>query len=169
MANLITYEEIGALSRPCSTDRDIAEALVAEAQRLDIRPRIGDELYVNLISHNYQDERLIKLLEGTQWHDGCEVRCLTGLKTALAYYAMARITRDGNITPTTYGAVIKDDQYSQEAERSERQRYYRELFSIADSYMAEVIEFLNRNCSLYPEYKKRKIKNNRTSIRIIGK
>lgn len=200
MRNLITYEEISALARPCSTDQEMAEAIIAEAQRVEIKPRLGDALYLRLLGDT-NTETVISgggaadefgvvidsdpaavstddavdpyetLLTGGRWTDRCgRRRLLTGVKTALAYYALARIVRDGNIQATTYGSVVKDDQYSSDPEKTERQRQYRELFSQADSYMAEVIEYLRQNCDAYPEYDVRgRMRSNRTTFKIIGK
>lgn len=211
MRNLITYEEISQLARPCTADEDLAAAMIAEAQRVEIKPRIGDDLYIKLIdsvssstpgisrifyggtaaytpsatikgaasaatiikgvSVAAADPRFNTLMQGGRWttKDG-RTRLLTGLKTALAYYALARIVRDGNIQTTTYGAVVKDDQYSAEAEKSERQRQYRELFEQADSYMAEVISYLTCNTKTFPEYRVAgKMRSNRMTIRLIGK
>lgn len=169
MRNLITYEEISHLARPCTTDQEMAEAMIAEAQRVEIKPRLGDALYLKLVEDTPED-RFKVLLEGGVWESDCGKSLLTGIKTALAYYALARIIRDGNIQATTYGAVIKDDQYSADAERTERQRQYRELFSQADSYMAEALSYLAKNCKAFSEYKAQgKMRSNRTTIRIIGK
>ena len=174
MRNLITYEEISQLARPCTTDRDMAEAMIAEAQRVEIKPRLGDWLYLRLLnpSENAEvPEQYTFLLEGGQWTD-CHGReyLLTGVKTALAYYTLARIVRDGNIQATTYGAAVKDDQYSADPERTERQRQYRELFGQADSYMAEALTYITKNLSKFPEYiVKGKMRSNRTTIKAIGK
>ncbi len=199
MRNLITYEEISLLARPCTTDRDMAEAMIAEAQRVEIKPRLGDWLYLRLLNldeefivdggdaaGNYDtllsvdaDDRTNTsslsaydiLLDGGQWVDSCgRSNLLTGLKTALAYYALARIVRDGNIQTTTYGTAIKDDQYSADPERTERQRQYRELFSQADSYMTEALTYITRNCDLFPEYNAPgKMRSNRMTIKTIGR
>lgn len=199
MRNLITYEEISTLARPCTTDKEMAEAMIAEAQRVEIKPRLGDALYLKLME---LDERFIVdagnaeadsglvidseeettstissldpyqiLLEGGQWVDSSgTAHLLTGIKTALAYYALARIVRDGNIQATTYGTAIKDDQYSTDPEKTERQRQYRELFSQADSYMAEALTYIQRNCKAFPEFKTcAKMRSNRMTIRTIGK
>lgn len=170
MKNLITYEEISRLARPCMTDREMAEALIAEAQRVEIKPRLGDALYLKLMSEDLPESYSI-LLTGGEWQDRCgNSHLLTGVKTALAYYTLARITRDGNIQATTYAAVVKDDQYSTDPENSERRRQYRELFGQADSYMAEVLSYILQNCKDFPEYqRKAKIRNNRFSIKVIGK
>lgn len=199
MRNLITYEEISQLARPCTTDEDMAKAMIAEAQRVEIKPRLGDALYLKILDLKEQfivdagdadadldiyivaDEDALStissldpyqiLLEGGQWIDSCGVpHLLTGLKTALAYYALARITRDGNIQETRYGSVIKDDQYSTDPEKAERQRQYRELFGQADSYMAEALAYIHMNCEAFPEYKAQgRMRSNRMTIRTIGK
>lgn len=200
MRNLITYEEISQLARPCTTDEDMAKAMIAEAQRVEIKPRLGDALYLRLLN---PDEEIILdggdaqgavgrltidthetakstvsdidpyqlLLEGGRWVDSCgNPRLLSGIKTALAYYALARITRDGNIQETRYGSAIKDDQYSMEPEKTERQRQYRELFGQADSYMAEALAFIKDNHEDFPEYNAcAKMRSNRMTIRTIGK
>ena len=200
MRNLITYEDISRLARPCTTDRDMAEAMIAEAQRVEVKPRLGDALYLRVLdleniemiidcgnASSFHDLVLgiipearttvsdlnpyAFLLEGGLWVDksGTE-RMLTGIKTALAYYTLARIVRDGNIQASAYGSVVKDDQYSSETETAERQRQYRELFSQADGYMAEVVNYLASNCHSFPEYKVAgRMRSNRTTIRIIGK
>lgn len=168
--NLITYAQISELARPCSTDDETAEAMIAEAQRVEIKPRIGDAVYL-LITAETPDARFDTLLNGGEWKDSCgKPRLLTGLRTALAYYALARIIRDGNIQATRYGAVVKDDQYSQDPEKTERQRQYRELFAQADSYMAEAVQYLAENCETFPEYQVRgRMRSNRTTIKIIGR
>lgn len=177
--NLITYEEISSLARPCTTEQERAEAMIAEAQREDIRPRLGDALYIRL-AYREKDkeaeplpEQYATLLDGGLWEDRAgKPRLVQGLKTALAYYTLARIIRDGNIQATTYGSVVKDDEYSMDPERSERQRQYRELFAQADGYMAEVEEYLAANRDKIQEYRAAAPcakRASRTSIRIIGK
>lgn len=166
MTNLITYEEIGLLARPCTTEQDQAEAFIAEAQREDVRRRLGDAVYLKLIDDQI-DDRFRFLLEGGV-KDG---QILTGVKTALAYYALARIIRDGNIQASTYGAVVKDDPNSIEPVLTERQRQYRELFSTADRYMTEALDFLSCHQKDYPEFKPCKAdrSSNRMKIRVIKK
>lgn len=169
--SIITHDTISRLARPCSADNDIAEAFIAEAQRCDIKPRIGDALFAAITDTDAPEERFCRLLNGGRWIDSAnQTRHLTGLKTALAYYTLARITRDGNIHTTAYGSVVKDDQYSVEAEASERQRQYRELYSQADAYMAEVIEYLQQHTHDFPEFKTRPCANSAgLKIKIIKK
>lgn len=177
--NLITYEEISSLARPCSTDRELAEAMIAEAQRMDVRPSLGDALYLKLADDDPDSnpegapspDPYKTLLEGGRWAGSCgKARLLTGVKTTLAYYTLARLVRDGNIHPTTYGAVVKDGEYSVEAEQAERSRQYRELFAQADRYMAEAVEYVRANRQSFPEYDcQGKMTSNRTTFKIIGR
>ena len=45
-----------------------------------------------------------------------------------------------------------------------------EIFAQADTYMAEVVDFIRQNCSFFPEYNVQgKMRSNRSTFRIIGK
>lgn len=167
MKAIITLSDINALARTCHADESIAASLIAEAERQDIKPKIGDALYLQ-ITRDDVPAAYDTLLDGGEWaqSDG-SVRYLTGVKTALAYYAYARITRDGNIQSTRYGSVIKTDDNSAEAERAERQRQYREAFTTADGYMAEVLEYLAKNADVFDNYRQRTMKANRCTLRVL--
>ena len=171
--NLIEYEEISLLARPCSTDRELAEAMIAEAQRMDLRPSLGDGLYLALVGRSEREQPLQYklLLEGGEYVARCgKSRLLTGVKTALAYYTLARLVRDGNIYPSSYGAVVKNDEHSVEADQAERSRQYRELFAQADRYMAEALAYVRNNSANFPEYEcPGKMTSNRTTFKIIGR
>lgn len=167
---LITLQDINTLARPCTADADIADAFIAEAQRSDVRPRLGDAIYLQLATAGANtQERFLR--DGGTWTDSDgRQHLLVGVKTALAYYALARITRDGNIQASRYGAVIKDGEYSAEAENAERNRQYRELFAQADTYMAECLEYINAHRDAFPgSCPSRSRTNNRMTIRVIKK
>lgn len=170
LSNLITLEDINTLARPCTADRDIADAFIAEAQRADIRSRIGDAVFLRLFELDATPQEKT-LLEGGSWQDCSGApRYLVGLKTALAYYALARITRDGNIQATRYGAVVKDDDRSSEPDYTERNRQYRELFSQADAYMAECLAYMQSNREAFPGTQCNEVPvSNRMRIRVIRK
>ena len=167
MKHLITLEDISRLARACNADRSIAASLIAEAERQDIKPKIGDALFI-AITQDDTPAGYDTLLDGGEWaqSDGT-ARWLTGLRTAAAYYAYARIIRDGNIQSTRYGAVVKTEDNSADAERSERMRQYREAFAAADGYMTEVLDYLRQNACMFPEYQTKTFKANRTIIRTL--
>lgn len=166
MKAIITLSDINALARTCHADESIAASLIAEAERQDIKPKIGDALYLQ-ITRDEVPAAYDTLLDGGEWQqrDGT-VRYLTGLRTALAYYAYARIIRDGNIQSTRFGAVIKTEDNSAESERAERQRQYREAFTTADGYMSEVMEYLSENAEAF-DYARKTMRANRCTLRVI--
>lgn len=166
MKAIITLSDINALARTCHADESIAASLIAEAERQDIKPKIGDALYLQ-ITRDEVPAAYDTLLDGGEWQqrDGT-VRYLTGLRTALAYYAYARIIRDGNIQSTRFGAVIKTEDNSAESERAERQRQYREAFTTADGYMSEVMEYLSENAEAFG-YARKTMRANRCTLQVI--
>lgn len=167
---LITLQDINTLARPCTADADLADAFIAEAQRSDVRPRLGDAIYLQLATAG-ANTQVQFLRDGGIWVDANgRQHMLVGVKTALAYYALARITRDGNIQTSRYGAVVKDENYSAEAENAERNRQYRELFAQADDYMTECLEYIDAHRDAFPDCRSNsKRTSNRMTIRVIKK
>ena len=172
MNALITAEEVSALARPIYADEEIVSSIIAESEREDIKPRIGDRLYLTLktkaVDELTNEESL--LLNGGQWtSSNGDVHYLEGLKTALAYFVYSRIVRDGNIQSTRYGARIKSDENSTSTEDTERQRQYRQAFASADRYLAECLAFINRNSTALGECgREKKMRSNRTKFRVVG-
>ena len=167
---LITLQDINTLARPCTADADIADAFIAEAQRSDVRPRLGDALYLQLATAGVNTPAQF-LRDGGIWMDSNgRQHLLVGVRTALAYYALARITRDGNIQASRYGAVVKDENYSAEAENAERNRQYRELFAQADDYMTECLEYIDAHRDAFPDCRRISSRtSSRMTIRVIKK
>lgn len=144
---LILPAEVGELARPCYADDALLTQIIAESEREDIRPRIGAAIYVALKEAATEEDLtagLRVLLLGGTWTDPAgKVRFLDGLKTALAYYVYGRVIRDGNITSTRYGAVIKSDENSNSAsDTAERQRQYRQAFAAADTMLTEAVSYI---------------------------
>lgn len=144
---LILPAEVGELARPCYADDALLTQIIAESEREDIRPRIGAAIYVALKEAATEEDLtggIRVLLLGGTWTDlAGKVRYLDGLKTALAYYVYGRVIRDGNITSTRYGAVIKSDENSNSAsDTAERQRQYRQAFAAADTILTEAVSYI---------------------------
>ena len=144
---LILPAEVGELARPCYADDALLTQIIAESEREDIRPRIGAVIYVALKEASTEEGLTggmrVLLLGGTWTDPAGKVRYLDGLKTALAYYVYGRVIRDGNITSTRYGAVIKSDENSNSAsDTAERQRQYRQAFAAADTMLTEAVNYI---------------------------
>ena len=144
---LILPAEVGQLARPCYADEALLTQIIAESEREDIRPRIGATLFVALKSTESDADltgSLRILLLGGEWTDNSgRMHYLDGIKVALAYYTYGRVIRDGNITSTRYGAVIKSDDNSNSAsDNAERQRQYRQAFDTADTMIVEAVNYI---------------------------
>lgn len=169
---LILPAEVGELARPCYADDALLTQIIAESEREDIRPRIGAAIYVALKEASTEEDLtggMRVLLLGGTWADPAgKVRYLDGLKTALAYYVYGRVIRDGNITSTRYGAVIKSDENSNSAsDTAERQRQYRQAFAAADTMLTEAVNYIIAaqlgGCEDVP-----RVTSNRARISVVG-
>ena len=144
---LILPAEVGQFARPCYADEALLTQIIAESEREDIRPRIGATLFIALKSTESDADltgSLRILLLGGEWTDNSgRMHYLDGIKVALAYYTYGRVIRDGNITSTRYGAVIKSDDNSNSAsDNAERQRQYRQAFDTADTMIVEAVNYI---------------------------
>lgn len=97
------------LIRPLANN--ISEAKVdiyiQEAERLDVLPIIGAELFGRFESGaNLTEEEQI-MLEGGVYTTDSGSRSLSGVKMALAYFAYARLVRNNQVNITPYGVVTK--------------------------------------------------------------
>ena len=165
---LIVKQDITALARPCFADDDLVKRCVQEAEDLDIKPMIGDNLYMVLL--NESSPRTDELMNGATYKCCDNWYSFRGLKTALAYYAYGRIIRGGNGVSTRFGYVDKVEEYSDLASLKDRQQVAQESFSIADNYMRDVLRYLVHNREVFPEFRNcGGVRNNRIRIRSIGK
>ena len=169
---LILPAEVGQLARPCYADEALLTQIIAESEREDIRPRIGATLFVALKSTESDADltgSLRILLLGGEWTDNSgRMHYLDGIKVALAYYTYGRVIRDGNITSTRYGAVIKSDDNSNSAsDNAERQRQYRQAFDTADTMIVEAVNYITAmKVGGYEECPG--IRSNRAKMSVIG-
>ena len=163
-ALLITREDIDKECRPCNAQDALADRCIEEAQNLDIIPAIGAEWWLRILDRN--DDAVATLLwEGGIYRDTCgNAHIFAGLRKALLYYAYGRIVRNSVGVATRFGFQVKADQYSDEAEQSQKTQAYNEAFAIADGYKAQALAYLNTSEACC----KRKMINNRLSVKKIG-
>lgn len=137
MKLIITPEEIALYARPCYVDEKKAEAYIYEAEMNNIKPVLGDSLYIRA-----KNGELPVLLEGGEYSQGGELRYMAGLKRALAYYAYSRLMESSSLEMTRQGVVVRQSEYSNDSEREERIAASRETYAIADRYMNECVAYL---------------------------
>lgn len=145
-------------------DEERVNTYIRESEMIDLKSALGDALFLAVKAN---PEQYDKLLNGGEYEVSGEKRIFSGLKTTLAYYAYARVVKNGNGNVTRYGFVNKETEYSSNAEFKERNMAYNDAFSIADRLMKECLRYLIDIKE--PLYKGGgKMKANRTIYRIIG-
>lgn len=165
MEHLITSKEVGTLARPVSRNIDDARLLVCidEAEQIDVKPTIGDELLLQLLD----EQNFVKfndLLNGCQFSK----RTHKGLKAVIAYYAYARLIRIADTNVTRYGVVSKDDDYSTRISENERRTAVADARNVADRYFSETIAYMRYKGLLSPCMRTRVQPQQRVKLNIIG-
>lgn len=165
-ALLITREDIDRECRPCSTQDALADRCIEEAQMLDIKPAVGDAVFLRLF--DTADEAAQTLWNGGKYTDSCgNARIFAGLRKALLYYAYGRIVRASGGVATRFDYVVKADQYSDSADGKAKSQAYNEAFSIADGYKEQALLFMAEHPSDFGNERRKNI-NNRLQLKKIG-
>lgn len=165
LKHLLKPHEVGELSRPCDADDTIVERAIEEAELLDLKPRLGDALFLQLTTRIEYSV----LLNGGEYDDNGGKHIFAGLKRALAYYVWARCVKTGVGHLTRFGYVEKHDEHSAAIEYKQRQVAYNDAFATADGYMKECLDYMMAKPDIYPNYTQGgKTKANRVVYKIIG-
>lgn len=133
----ITPQDISLLARPCYADEAKALAYIYEAEQNDIKPKIGDDLFLRL-----KDGENTLLLDGGEYTKNGKRYQLNGIRKALAYYAYSRLLESSSVDLTRQGAVNRRSDSANSADDKEIINISRETYAIADRYMQEVMAYL---------------------------
>ena len=165
---LVKRKDINDEVRPTSAEEALVNRCIEEAQMLDIKPAIGDGVYMRLF--NLDGDEAVSLL----WNGGTYTDCdgseklFAGLRKALLYYAYGRLLRTQIGISTRYGFQVKADQYSDSAELKAQVQAYNEAFGIGDGYKAQAMAFMASRPDDFGSCCKRVIRNNRIAVKKIG-
>lgn len=169
MKRILLQSEVGVYARPVSNhvDTEKINAYIAEAEDMDVRPSLGDALYMDIASDK---EKYELLLNGGSYESRCGLtKYFSGLRKAIAYYAFARTVKNIELNVTAFGLSYKEDDYSSRPSLKEKIMAYNDAFSVGDRYMKECVEYLNAKKDMYPLYKGvGNVAATRNKIRIIG-
>lgn len=152
----ITPQDISLLARPCYADEAKALAYIYEAEQNNIKPKIGDDLFLRL-----KDGENPLLLEGGTYEKNGKRYQLNGIKKALAYYAYSRLLESGSVDLTRQGVVNRRSDAANAADEDNIIKISRETYAIADRYMQEVMDYLGAGETEMES-------TQRTSVRLIG-
>lgn len=156
---LITAEQIKSLGRPIGkmVAADKINAYINEAEKLHIKPLLGDNLYLSLLESleddtsdlkDGTDERLKILLDGGVYDESdydnnipSNRHQLEGLRVALSYFVYAENTMSGDFESTRFGTVTTNNNFSSHISRNYRSDLYNNAIDKAKAFMDECIVF----------------------------
>lgn len=140
---ILKAEELSVYAKKCTTNKIEAERGIREAEWYDIVPSIGAALYERIDQVPVDYEELLN--GGVSFpHSGCVggVGLLQGLKTAIAYFAEARICKGNNVQLDRFGANIKSNEYSSNADPSRISEEAVYLHTCGDKAMESVLGYI---------------------------
>lgn len=146
MEHLITPDEIGKYGRPMSakTDADKLTAYIVEAEQMNVKPVLGDELFLSILAKGDEDELFGILLSGGTYESEGRLYSFAGLKAAMSYYVFAKYLMVGDFNATRFGISIKEDNYSSHISSSERSNAYSDTLEVANCYLQDCVTFCQR-------------------------
>jgi hypothetical protein len=150
-----------------SVSDDLINPHILEAEFLDLKPLLGEDLYADLVA-NTGDSKYIDLMEGKVYTCNGKNYSFNGLKSVLSNFAYARYVVFSSFIDTPFGLVTKSNQDSQPVGGSDKRMMGKAAEQAAYSYFNEVRDFLNRNTTIYDKWNvcdtKRVFKINKISI-----
>lgn len=169
MEHLITPEEIVNLGRPIGkVDTKKLLAYITETEQMNIKPVLGDDLFLRLLTEYETNAEFQILLNGGAYTDERgNVSSFMGLKTTIAYFVYAQNVMSGDFQSTRYGMVIKDGDYSSHISSKERSDCYNNTLEVANHYLNECVKYCCKK-GLINKVNKNVITTGGLTIRKIG-
>jgi len=139
---IISMDDIQQV-RPLANNLDEAKVdiYIREAEHLDLLPVIGASLYARFDDGVNLTEQEETMLEGGDYDGGCGVRHFAGVKTALAYFAYARLVRNIQVNVTPYGVVTKMGEESSPTDYRTVAAASADAHNIGEALLAEAMRY----------------------------
>lgn len=141
---------------------------VLDAQEFDIRPFLGEELYLDLLDDFAASPSLSTydaLFNGGRYTDGTRTRENPGVIEVLCRFAFARYVENSGTHSTKHGLVVKKTEWSEPVSEKTLQRKMQAARSAAVALQERVKKYLDVNATDYPLYRGAS-KRRRGSMRI---
>lgn len=168
--HLITPNEAKTLGRPITgkLEEDKLNAFITEVEQMNIKPVLGDKLFIDILEKGEENEVYKMLLNGGSYTDSNNnISSFTGLKSTIAYFVYAQNLMSGDLNVTRYGTVFKDDDYSSRISSKERSDAYNNTLEVANYYLKECVKFCKVK-GLIQSSKKGVVNSGGMTIRKIG-
>lgn len=155
--------------KPISINVNEAKALdpfILEAQEFDIRPILGDPLYLAILDDLPVLSTFGDLVNGVAYtYDGDNYEH-KGIKACLIYYSYSRYLANANSHSTPSGMVSKRNDYSDPLDEKTMTRLIQQAKAGAVHFQEQFVKYLNRFETTYPLWKTTCEKQRKGSIRI---
>lgn len=152
---MITAAEVKTSGRPIGkmVDDDKLTSYITETEQLQIKPVLGDPLYLQICKElekeeSERDSRITTLLNGGVYEvtdcKGDEQKgehYFEGLKVAISYFVYAQNLMSGDYQSTRFGTVLKSDDYSSHISDKQRSDNYNNVMEIANAYLKDCVGY----------------------------
>lgn len=169
------FKQYKHLSENVNKEADIMPYIL-EAQRLDIRPFLGDALYYDIVkTYPYPDVTVndplvtnyTPLIEGEEYTNcNNELVMFYGLKPSIVYFAYARLLSYLGKKATRTGYNRKTNDFSEPVSGREREDDINNARSNAIYYQNDTIDYLQENKDVYTLWNRGKSVLVKSSIKI---
>lgn len=124
---------------------------ILNAQHYDIKPILGDSFYADLVI-NRADANYVTLLDGDEYTYNSKIYFFQGLKKSIVHFAYSRYAMRAGVQDTASGLVKKSNPNSEPLDLKEISKESEYHKSLGVASLNDVLTFLRRNASTYPEY-----------------
>lgn len=151
---LITLQDmqefISTLSSNIDFDKEMNQHIL-DAMEFDLQKIMGESFYLDLLSKfSTLPSPMDDLWNGVEYtHNGKQFRH-QGFKSVLVYHAYARYLPDSDIFSTPFGMVHNNNEHSVRVSDKKLSNRQSEARSMAGAHESRVVDYINRNSSLFP-------------------
>jgi hypothetical protein len=169
---LITFNDIKSSVKSLSehVKEDRVNNAILEAQQLDLKPRIGEQMYIELLETKATPTEAFRaLMLGaiyTNPSDGLKYE-FAGVKKALSYFAYSRLIKGISSSVASTGFVQKNNDFSQHTQLKEKLAASKDAEITGAAYLQECVDYIKRNPATFPKFEVAAVKR-KTSFKVIG-
>jgi hypothetical protein len=174
-STLITFDDLRSIKGNFSKniDSEQVDPYIREAQIVEIRKLLGDELYLQLIKGYTpsagappNEQRFEDLMTGVEYTNRAgNLVNFNGLEEALKWWSYYRYLNDSDTLNLRFGNRVADDGvYSTSVAREQLKSRVYHAKSMALLYQADAIRYIEDNIGTYEEYNSNKRKKRSSSF-----
>lgn len=123
---------------------------ISEAQTLDLKPKVCEEFYYDLLAKK-EEENWKKLLDGGSYLFNSRTYHFRGLADVLSYLTYARFILKSNNVSTSHGFVQKKTPHSEPLTLQEKRNFYYKYQEDAFTIFEDTKLYIKRS-GLYPSF-----------------